>query len=232
MRNLNRTYEVSVEDGYAAWAEIYDSEDNALIAVEEELTEPILSSISPTRVLDLGAGTGRHALRLAAMGAEVVALDQSDAMMGVAKENAVKAGLPIRFRHHSLNEPLPKDIGTFDLVLAALVLCHVEDLEHAAHEAYRVLNPGGHFLITDFHPAVIAAGWRTQFTNVDGTYFLPSARHSCDRYLSALQEAGFELSEVKETLVRNVPTAAFSPDLLNKDGDKPFCLVVLARKPE
>lgn len=231
MTNENTTHEVTVQEGYMRWAAQYDQEDNALVVLEEQLTTPLLVTIPITQVLDLGTGTGRYAIRLAAQGADVVALDQSEAMLAVAQQAATQAGVQIQFRRHSLDLDLPYKSSSFDLVLAALVLCHVENLAHVAQEAYRLLSPGGHIMVTDFHPAVIAAGWRTQFTRPDGTYLLPTARHTRDHYLTALREAGFRIQAIQEALVRDAPADAFPADLLAKDGDKPFCLVIMASKP-
>ncbi|MEZ4614755.1 MAG: methyltransferase domain-containing protein [Caldilineaceae bacterium] len=152
-------------------------------------------------------------------------------MLAVAKQAAMQAGLQIQFRQQRLDQPLAELPDSFVLVLSALVLCHVEDLALIAREAYRVLTPGGHFLVTDFHPAVIAAGWRTQFVNDDGAFLLPTARHTVDDYLGALCAAGFQIERVQEGLVREVPDGAFPAELVAKDGDKPFCLVILATKP-
>jgi ubiquinone/menaquinone biosynthesis C-methylase UbiE len=231
MTNPNITHEVSVQEGYARWAAQYDQEYNALVVVEEQLTLPLLATISRNQVLDIGTGTGRYAIRLAKQGAQVVALDQSEAMLSVARQAAVEAGVQVQFRQHSLGLDLPSEPNRFDLVLATLVFCHVENLAGVAHEAYRVLCPGGHIVVTDFHPAVIAAGWRTQFTNTDGTYLIPTVEHTRDHYLTALCDAGFRIQTVQEALVRNAPGEAFPADILVKDGDKPFCLVILASKP-
>jgi SAM-dependent methyltransferase len=47
-------------------------------------------------VLDVGAGTGRVALRLAAAGHEVTALDRDAELLGVLRERAAAAGLNVR----------------------------------------------------------------------------------------------------------------------------------------
>lgn len=194
------------------------------------LTLPLLATIAAHNVLDLGTGTGRYAIKLAAQGANVVAVDQSTAMLAVAKQAARQAGVQIGFRQHRLNQALTELPESFDLVLSALVLCHVADLNLVAQEAYRVLTPGGHFLVTDFHPTVIAAGWRTQFVNDDGAFLLPTAQHTVDDYLNALRTAGFQIEQVQEGRVRDVPANAFPAELVAQDGDKPFCLVILATK--
>jgi ubiquinone/menaquinone biosynthesis C-methylase UbiE len=230
-KSKNTTYEVSLQEGYKRWAAQYDHEDNALIAVEEQLIIPLLATIPTTRILDLGTGTGRHAVRLAIEGANVVALDQSEAMLSVAKQAADRAGVRIQFHRHDLGTGIPVELNDFDLVIAALVLCHMESLGHVAKEAYRVLRPGGHFLVTDFHPAAIAAGWRTQFTNSDGAYFLPTIRRASDDYLSALRDAGFSIQMVQEALVGDAPDGAFPVDVISRDRELPFCLAILASKP-
>jgi ubiquinone/menaquinone biosynthesis C-methylase UbiE len=233
MPNENRTYEVSLQEGYRRWAAQYDLENNALIVVEEQLAIPLLATIPVTSVLDLGTGTGRYAIRLAANGASVVALDQSEAMLSVAQQAADRTGARARvqFLRHDLKTGIPLELNGFDLAIAALVLCHLENLDHVVREAYRALRPGGHFLVTDFHPAAIAAGWRTQFTNSDGTYFLPTTRRTSDHYLTALRDAGFNIQTVREALVGDAPEGAFPEDVMIRDRDIPFCLAILASKP-
>jgi ubiquinone/menaquinone biosynthesis C-methylase UbiE len=231
MPNKNTTYEVSLQEGYMRWSAQYDQEENALIAVEEQLAIPLLATIPATSILDLGTGTGRYAIRLATKGANVVALDQSEAMLSVAQQAAERAGVRIQFLRHDLKMDIPLEFNGFDLVIAALVLCHLESLDHMAEEAYRVLRPGGHLLVTDFHPAAIAAGWRTQFTNSDGTYFLPTTQRTSNHYLTALRDAGFDIQTVREALVGDAPDGAFPVDVVTRDREIPFCLSILASKP-
>jgi ubiquinone/menaquinone biosynthesis C-methylase UbiE len=231
MPNKITTYEVSLQEGYQRWSAQYDQEDNALIVVEEQLAIPLLANLSATSILDLGAGTGRYAIRLAAKGANVVALDQSEAMLSVAQQTADRAGVRIQFLRHDLKLGIPHEVNGFDLVIAALVLCHIQSLDHVAEEAYRVLRPGGHLLVTDFHPAAIAAGWRTQFTNSDGTYFLPTAQRTSNHYLTALRDAGFDIQTVREASVGDAPEGAFPADVITRDREIPFCLAILASKP-
>jgi ubiquinone/menaquinone biosynthesis C-methylase UbiE len=231
MPNKNTTYELSLQEGYQRWAEQYDQEDNALIAVEEKLAIPLLETIEATSILDLGTGTGRYAIRLAAKGAKVVALDQSEAMLSVAQAAADRAGVKIQFLRHDLGLGIPLEWSGFDLAIAALVLCHVENLDHVAREAYRVIRPGGHLLVTDFHPAAIAAGWRTQFTNIDGTYLLPTAMRTSNHYLTALIDAGFSIQRLLEAMVGDAPEGAFPADVRTRDREIPFCLAILASRP-
>ncbi|MBS3753149.1 MAG: methyltransferase domain-containing protein, partial [Anaerolineales bacterium] len=51
------------------------------------------------RVLDVGCGTGRHALGLAAQGYDVVGLDFSERMLEQGRRKAAKAGVSVQFVH-------------------------------------------------------------------------------------------------------------------------------------
>jgi 2-polyprenyl-3-methyl-5-hydroxy-6-metoxy-1,4-benzoquinol methylase len=80
------------------------------------------------RILDAGCGTGDAAVYLAhqAPGAEVVALDASEASLAVAERRAEVRGLHnIRFVHAPL-EDLP-GLGPFDYVVCSGVLHHLDD---------------------------------------------------------------------------------------------------------
>src|ERR1035441_10524404 len=76
--------------GYDRWASIYDTDGNPLVALEEPLVERLLGDVRSLSVLDVGCGTGRHALRLASAGAVVPALDFSPAML---EQAAKRSGL-------------------------------------------------------------------------------------------------------------------------------------------
>ena len=72
-------------EGYDRWAEFYDVDDNPLVALEEPLMDRFIGNVRGLTVADIGCGTGRHALRLAAAGANVEALDFSEAMLQRAR---------------------------------------------------------------------------------------------------------------------------------------------------
>jgi len=55
-------------EGYDRWAASYDTMDNWLLALEEPEVDRALGDVADLDVLDVGAGTGRHAIRLAARG--------------------------------------------------------------------------------------------------------------------------------------------------------------------
>src|SRR5206468_12304227 len=81
-----RLPELSVEEGYAAWADVYDTMSNALIRAEEPLVRKAAASVASGRALDAACGTGRHAAWLAAAGHEVVGIDRSETMLAIARQ--------------------------------------------------------------------------------------------------------------------------------------------------
>jgi SAM-dependent methyltransferase len=222
--------EVSTQEGYALWASTYDSEQNPLIVVEEPQVITLTASLPITNALDVGTGTGRHALLLARRGIHVTAIDQSSEMLANARQKAQQEGLPIDFRLASLNDGLPFATGQFDFLINALMLCHLPDLAGAIHECCRVVRPGGYLLITDFHPDGIELGWRTMFNLPDGSYTLPNTSHTRAGYLQALTNEGCTINQVIEIPVHAIPPGYAPDDFVHKYPDVAFCLIILAQK--
>src|SRR5271170_4678065 len=79
---------LSTKEGYDRWADIYDGDDNPLVALEEPWVDKLLGDVNGLKVADIGCGTGRHALRLAAAGAIVQAVDFSEGMLARAQAKA------------------------------------------------------------------------------------------------------------------------------------------------
>ena len=97
------------------------------------------------RVLDLGAGNGRHALPLATLGFGVVALDVSDTALKALDRRAREAGLRnLALVRHEMDE-LPFVDGYFDGVVCTNVVHHgtSKEVEKAFREAGRVVSRGG-----------------------------------------------------------------------------------------
>ena len=76
-------------------------------------------------MLDVGCGTGRHAVRLAQQGARITGVDFSAGMLGKARQ---KPGAErVTFVEHNITESLPFAPASFDRVLSCLVLDHVPE---------------------------------------------------------------------------------------------------------
>jgi SAM-dependent methyltransferase len=107
------------------------------------------------RVLDMGAGGGRHSFALLRKGARVVALDyamdemeSANAMFTAMREaGEVPADAEAAaVRGDAYKLPFPD--ASFDLIIAAEVLEHLHDDGRAYAELARVLKPGGRIAVT------------------------------------------------------------------------------------
>ena len=101
------------------------------------------------RVLDLGSGPGTITCDLAGLVAEVVAVEQTEAALDLARQEAARRGVTnLSFQaadaHHL---PFPDD--SFDVAHAHQVLQHLPDPVQALREMVRVCRPGGVVAVRD-----------------------------------------------------------------------------------
>jgi ubiquinone/menaquinone biosynthesis C-methylase UbiE len=137
------------------WARSYDLMGRLVPfvrAIREQLVE-CAAAAPGERVLDVGCGTGRLAIDLAARvgPAGVHGIDPSPEMIEVAKRNAVNAAARVDLQV-AVIEALPFPDASFDLVTSSLMLHHLPgDLKRKGlAEVRRVLGRGGRFVAVDF----------------------------------------------------------------------------------
>jgi SAM-dependent methyltransferase len=99
---------------------------------------------------DLGCGTGQVTESLAPFVREVVAIDDSAAMLAAARDRLSQFD-NVSVRSGYL-EKLPLDDMSLDAVVVFLVLHHVSEPGAAFREIARVLRPGGRMLLIDMTP--------------------------------------------------------------------------------
>ncbi|WP_256838951.1 class I SAM-dependent DNA methyltransferase [Ornithinimicrobium faecis] len=106
-------------------------------------------------VLELGCGTGRKLIPIAADGRQCVGMDLSEEMLAEARRKAAARRVDVQWTHGDMSE---FDLGrTFDLVfIAANSLLHLHDAESlvACFQSVRKhLAPGGRFVFDVFNPS-------------------------------------------------------------------------------
>jgi ubiquinone/menaquinone biosynthesis C-methylase UbiE len=102
------------------------------------------------KIADLGAGTGAVTQALAPFVAQVIAVDESGAMLAAARKRL--AGVPNVDVRNGRLESLPVADAEVDVALLFLVLHYVADPKLVLAEAGRVLKPGGRLLVLDMMP--------------------------------------------------------------------------------
>jgi SAM-dependent methyltransferase len=103
------------------------------------------------RLADLACGTGNAALLAAARGATVTGVDGAPRLIEVARERAVRAGLPAEFLVGDFHE-LPLPDGAFDVVLSVFGLIFADDPARAFGEVLRLMAPGGRAYLAAWAP--------------------------------------------------------------------------------
>ena len=99
---------------------------------------------------DFGCGTGQTAANLAPFVKQVIAVDDSQAMLKAARERLGKTP-NVEIRQGRL-ETLPVDDRALDAAVLSLVLHHLPDPQKVLLEAGRTIRPGGKLLIVDMLP--------------------------------------------------------------------------------
>jgi demethylmenaquinone methyltransferase / 2-methoxy-6-polyprenyl-1,4-benzoquinol methylase len=104
------------------------------------------------RILDVATGTGMVAFALAARGAEVIGLDQSEAMLGAAHDRLERSPELAGRLSFVLGEAeaLPFADDEFDALSFTYLLRYVDDQTATMRELARVVTPGGRIGMVEF----------------------------------------------------------------------------------
>jgi malonyl-CoA O-methyltransferase len=196
-----RIEHLPTREGYDRWAELYDTDGNPLIALEEPEVDRLVGDPTGLSLLDVGCGTGRHALRLAAAGAKVTAIDFSEVMMRKARD---KPGADrVTFLAHDITGPLPFAAGAFDRVVCGLVVDHIADLAGLFGEMRRVCAAGGRVVVSVMHPAMMLKGTQARFHDpATGREVRPaSVANQVSDYVRGALAAGLRIDHISEHAV-------------------------------
>ncbi|MBT2161917.1 bifunctional demethylmenaquinone methyltransferase/2-methoxy-6-polyprenyl-1,4-benzoquinol methylase UbiE [Zobellia barbeyronii] len=111
----------------------------------------ILTAQQPKNILDIATGTGDLAINLVETGAKkIVGLDISPGMLEVGKKKIIHKKLDGTIEMIvGDSENLPFEANSFDAITVAFGVRNFETLEKGLDEIYRVLAPGGTFVVLE-----------------------------------------------------------------------------------
>jgi arsenite methyltransferase len=165
-------------------------------------------------VLDLGSGTGFDcflaANKVGGKG-KVIGVDMTPEMIEKAKENARKGNYGnVEFRLGE-NEKLPVLDNSFDAVISNCVINLSPDKGKTFQEAFRVLKPGGRFMISDIVllkelPKLIKESIEAYVGCLSGAIMK-------EEYLEKIRAAGFEDVQVIDETIFPVEFMVNDPTL-------------------
>lgn len=148
---------------YDLWAASYDTDENRTRELADAVLRESALELAGRDVVEIGCGTGRNTAWLAERAASVVGLDLSAGMLERARARI--AAPAVRFLRHDIRSVWPLADRAADLVVAMLVLEHVETLEPVFGEARRVLRQGGELYLCELHPVRQMLGRQAGFTH-------------------------------------------------------------------
>jgi SAM-dependent methyltransferase len=113
-----------------------------------------IGRIQQRAILDVGTGTGRAALLLARGGAQVTAVDASEAMLSVARARADREHVSVRFLHGDAHALQFAD-RSFDVAISLRVLMHTPEWQRCIAELCRVAE---RLVVVDY-PSATSVAW-------------------------------------------------------------------------
>lgn len=171
--------------GYNLAAKEYDSKAAYLNSFEKKQVIPLLGELDGKKILDVGAGTGRLTVMLRDHRAEVVALDVSEKML----EELHRKNKHIQTVVGDA-ESLPFPDNDFDIVTAAFLIVHLKNPTRFFDEVYRVLKPGGLFLVTNINQKD-----PPKIKTKEGEIVIESFYHRPEQVREALESLAFSVEK-------------------------------------
>lgn len=112
----------------------------------------MIQAAQPKTILDIATGTGDLAIMMGKKTtAQITGLDLSAGMLDVGRKKVEQEGLSARIEMiQGDSESLPFDDNSFDCVTVSFGVRNFEHLEQGLAEIYRILKPGGTFVILEF----------------------------------------------------------------------------------
>ena len=191
-RGSERSEEAAVARVYGEIASAYEVLYPALHRYGDRVERFLADAVKPgLRVLDVGCGPGLHTRGLDAS-VDVVGLDLAPEMLELAKRSRPSGTWRVR----SYLEPVPEDLGAFDVALAIGCLDFCDDLPRVLGHVGRVLKPDGRMLFTGLErrpglEAHEASTRRVRTADTDVTLHLWSAEETA----RAVEAAGLRVRE-------------------------------------
>lgn len=207
---LSKRLQVQWEESAQDWIETDQSVRTGML---DRWMLDALGDVRGKSVIDIGCGEGRFSRLLSRLGANVTGVDLTEAFIAQARA-ASASETYILGDAENLREI---EDEKFALAVSYIVMVDLLDHRSAIESAFRVLRPGGRFVVCNIHPMRSSqpGGWVTQadrklFYPVDdythegerefnwwGRRFINMHR-TLSGYITAFLEAGFALRALHE----------------------------------
>ena len=199
---MTRSHEALVQSQFGPRASAYVASAVHASGADLDAVETIARAIAPAHALDLGAGGGHVAYRLARHADSVTAVDLSAEMLAAVAATAAGRGLANVATCTAPAESLPFVDAAFDFLACRFSAHHWRDFAAGLGEARRVLQRGSTAVFID----IIAPADAALDTHLQAVELLRDPSHIRDHTVAewqgALRHAGFELRATTQRRLR------------------------------
>lgn len=243
-----RSDEPAQYDQIAEWYDGYIRESTLLQQVVAPSVMELAGRLDGQRICDVACGQGDLARRLATAGAIVTGVDISRSMLAIARREESRSPLGVIYAEDDATGLITLADGAFNGAICNMAVTDIERIADLFASVYRIVEPGGWFVLSIPHPCFLAPDSTKQATadgkpgrliatyKSEGHYRFDSApgvrgkvgsRHrTISTYLNALTGAGFSLHRAVE------PVASTDlPDLPPEFAELPPVLLLRLTKP-
>jgi ubiquinone/menaquinone biosynthesis C-methylase UbiE len=203
-------------DHFDEWSSTYDRPLGQRLLfgpVHRRVCDALLEGGAPGSIVDIGCGTGQllEVLRRRLPEAELIGIDPSRGMVGVARSRFAAAPR-VRIEMAPARD-LPLDTGSVEVVTTTLSFHHWDEQGASLREVARVLRPGGRLLLAD----ILGSGLRGRLDRPFGRSHGRGYRDAAE--LSALlSAAGFASWRRRRLFAPGIPMFLVEARLGRLDG--------------
>lgn len=191
--------------------------------VGDDLSDPgtagllaALPDVAGLEVLDVACGHGRISRELARRGGRVTGVDLSEALLQEARRQQPSQAEDVTYELGNVASLDAEELRPVDVVTCNFGLSDIDDLTGTLHSIFRVLRPGGCFVLSILHPCFpgwsdraapswnptrgyLEEGWWRTDTASSWLRRSVGANHrTLATYLNTIKQAGLALDEVSE----------------------------------
>jgi 2-polyprenyl-3-methyl-5-hydroxy-6-metoxy-1,4-benzoquinol methylase len=156
-----------------------------------------LGGVAGMRIVDLGCGEGRFCRMLSRQGASyVLGIDLCERL--IKEAIAQKTSSAEHYQIGNAETLNSVEDQSFDIAVSYVSLVDIADLDAVIASSYRVLQPGGRFVVCNLAP--MATAQNARITDPDGTRTASRVDHYFDESTRASRILGHELTNYHRTL--------------------------------
>jgi len=151
---------------YDAFPDLFDRFTGIWDRINDDFSRWVTAHLTTgARALDLGCGAGRHTVLLADRYTDVLAVDISDGMLDLARNNRHRSN--IVYQHRDIRAVTPGADGRFDAVVSMHTLHHLGRPDEVLPQVRSLVAPGGVAILADI---VDPGSWSSRQFHLDRAF--------------------------------------------------------------